>query len=146
MLTIAERTRGKLYVQTKNPNEPIIELMRSNNYSTWYRTEIAERLEYNYPPATTILKITWFGKIEEKEEIRNYLNELLSSYSPDIFDSEIIQKGKKIYALNAIIRPKREEWSLHALLDSKGLSETLNETLAKLPEGTILTVNPDNLL
>ena len=146
MLTIAERTRGKLYIQTKNPNEPIIELMRSNNYASWYRAELAERVEYNYPPASTILKITWFGKESEKETVRDYLKELLLPYTPDIFDSEIIQKGKKVSALNAIIRPKKDEWSLYALLAGRGLSETLRETLSKLPESTILTVNPDNLL
>ena len=146
LLTIAERTRGKLYVQTKNPNDPIIELLQSNNYSSWYRTELAERLEYNYPPASTILKITWTGKDSEKEAVQDYIKELLAPYAPDIFDSEIIKNGKKFPAVNAIIRPKKDEWSVYALLDGKGLSENLREVLSKLPEGTILTVNPDNLL
>ncbi len=66
-LAIAERTKGKLYVQTKNPEEPIIELIQSNNYASWYRNELAERMEYNYPPASTILKITWRGKEAEKD-------------------------------------------------------------------------------
>ena len=146
MLTIAERTRGKLYVQTKNPTEPIIELMQSNNYSAWYRAELAERLEFNYPPTTTILKLTWSGRESEKEAAKDYLNELLLPYAPDIFDTEVIKNGKRVPALNAIIRPKREEWSLYALLEGKGLSEILRETLSKLPENTTLTVNPDNLL
>ena len=146
MLSIAERTKGKLYIQTKNPHEPIIDLMRSNNYASWYRAELAERLEYNYPPASTILKITWAGKDSEKEAVRDYLKELLLPYLPDIFDTEIIRNGKKVSAINTIIRPKRDDWSLYALLDGKGLSEILRETLSKLPEGTILNVNPDNLL
>ena len=146
LLTIAERTRGKLYVQTKNPNDPIIKLLQSNNYSSWYKTELAERLEYNYPPASTILKITWSGKESEKEAVRDYLKELLMPYLPDIFDSEIIKNSRKFPAINAIIRPKKDEWSLYALLIGKGLSENLREILSKLPEGSILTVNPDNLL
>ena len=146
MLTIAERTKNKLYIQTKNPHEPIIELMSSNNYSSWYRTELAERIEYNYPPASTILKITWLGKIENREEIKKHLTELLEPYSPDIFDTHIIKAGKKIAAINAIIRPSINEWSLHALLDGKGLSKDLQHILSQLPENTIFTINPDNLL
>ena len=146
MLTIAERTRGRLYIQTKNPHEQIIELMQSNNYASWYRAELAERLEYNYPPATTILKITWMGKDSDRDAAREYLKELFLAYTPDMFDSDIIKNGKKITIINLIIRPKKDEWSLHALLDGKGLSENLREILSKLPEGSILNVNPDNLL
>jgi primosomal protein N' len=144
-LAIAERTRGRLYVQTKNPDEPIIELIKSNNYATWYRNELAERLEYNYPPASTILKITWRGKESEKDAARDYMEELLAPYAPDIFDSLIVVKGKKETVVNAVIRPKAEDWSVKALFE-KGLSETLRELLSRLPDGATLSVNPDNLL
>ena len=145
-LAIAERTKGKLYVQTKKPDEPIIELIQSNNYSSWYRNELAERLEYNYPPASTILKITWRGKLAEKDAAKDYMQDLLAPYAPDIFESILVSKGKKEIAVNAVIRPKNEEWSLYALLQGKGLSENLRELLAKLPEGAMISVNPDNLL
>jgi len=145
-LAIAERTRGRLYVQTRNPDEPIIELIKSNNYATWYRNELADRIEYNYPPASTILKVSWRGKDAEKDAAKDYLEELLAPFAPDIFESISVIKGKKELLLNAVIRPKSEDWSLAALFTQKGLSETLRETLAKLPDGTILSVNPDNLL
>ncbi len=145
-LAIAERTKGKLYVQTKHPDEPVIELIKSNNYATWYRSELAERAEYNYPPASTIIKVTWYGKESEKAAAKDYLEELLAPFSPDIFEGSIVSKGKRYPTVNAIIRPRRDEWSLHALLDGKGLSEVLRQTLAKLPDGAIVSVNPDNLL
>jgi primosomal protein N' len=145
-LAIAERTRGKLFVQTKHADEPIIELIKSNNYSSWYRGELYERMEFGYPPFATILKIVWRGKESEKDAARDYLAELLAPFSPDIFESVAITKGKREVAVNAVLRPKREEWSLSALLDGKGLSEVLREKLSKLPDGTILVVNPDNLL
>jgi primosomal protein N' len=145
-LAIAERTKGKLYVQTKNPEEPIISLIQSNNYASWYRNELAERIDYNYPPASTILKIVWRGKSNEKEAAKDYLQELLNPFTPDIFESAVIVRGKKEIVVNAVIRPKREDWSLYALLEGKGLSEILREILAKLPEGATLAINPDNLL
>ena len=145
-LAIAERTKNKLYVQTKHPDEPVIELIKSNNYASWYRNELAERAEYNYPPASTIMKIVWQGKESEKAAAKDYLEELLAPFSPDIFESSVVSKGKRLPAVNAIIRPRRDEWSLYALLDGKGLSEVLRQTLARLPDGATLTINPDNLL
>ena len=145
-LAIAERTRGRLFVQTKNPDEPIIELIKSNNYATWYRNELAERIEYNYPPASAILKVTWRGKEAEKDAARDYMEELLAPFAPDIFESTISVKGKREQVVNAVIRPKAEDWSIKTLFEHKGLSETLRETLSRLPDGALLSVNPDNLL
>ncbi|MBP6884824.1 MAG: hypothetical protein KBC17_03300, partial [Candidatus Pacebacteria bacterium] len=145
-LSIAERTRGKLYVQTKNPDEPILELVKSNNYSTWYRNELRDREEYHYPPFASIVKISWRGKESEKNAARDYLNEILSPFSPDIFESLVVTKGKRETAVHAVIRPNSNEWSIHSLLDGKGLSETIREALAKLPDDTVVSINPDNLL
>jgi primosomal protein N' (replication factor Y) len=145
-LSIAERTRGRLFVQTKNPDEPILDLVKSNNYSSWYRNELDEREEYHFPPYSTIIKIMWHGKESEKDAARDYLTETLSIFNPDIFEGTFVSKGKKEYAVNAVIRPNRDEWSLYALLEGKGLSEAIRETLAKLPESTIVSINPDNLL
>ncbi|MBP7804890.1 MAG: hypothetical protein KA052_01545 [Candidatus Pacebacteria bacterium] len=145
-LDIAERTTDKLYVQTKNPDEEIISLVQSNNYSSWYRNELAERMDYNYPPASTILKISWYGKAAEKDAAKDYMAEVLAPYAPDMFESTVVVRGKKETAVNAVIRPKRDEWSVYALLDGKGLSENLRELLAKLPDEAKIAINPDNLL
>ena len=146
LLSIAERTKGRLLVQTKNPSEPILELVATNNYASWYRNEVRERAEYNYPPFSTMIKCTWVGKESEKDAVRDYIKEVLSAYAPDMFDGVVIRKGKREVTVNALIRPKKEEWSLSALFDPKGLSETLRQALAKLPEGTAVSINPDNLL
>ncbi len=145
-LSIAERTKNKLFVQTKRIDEPILELIQSNNYSSWYRNELDEREEYLYPPYSTIIKVTWKGKEAEKSAVADYFKEVLSPFSPDIFDGQIITKGKKETAVHAVIRPRISEWSVSLVAEKKGLSEALREALAKLPEDAIVSVNPDNLL
>ncbi len=145
-IQIAERTRGKLYVQTKFADEPIIELIKSNAFMSWYKEELAERKSYGYPPYTTILKLVWHGKEAERDAARDYMKELLAPYSPDIFDSQMVSKGKREASVVAIVRPGSDEWSLYNLMNGKQLSETLRETLSKLPENTIFMVNPENLL
>ena len=145
-LSIGERTRGKLYVQTKNPHEPIIELVQANNYSGWYRGELKEREEYHYPPYSTIIKIVWTGKDADRDSVRARLAELLAPCTPDIFETGITKRGKREIAINAIIRPKREEWSVTALLSPRGLSPEIATILKQLPDGCMLSINPDNLL
>ncbi len=92
------------------------------------------------------MKITWRGKEAEKDAAKDYLEEILAPFAPDIFESIVVHKGKKETAVNAVIRPRREEWSLQALQSGRGLSETLREILAKLPDECTISVNPDNLL
>ncbi len=146
LLAIAERTKNKIHIQTKNTEEPIINLIKNNNYGSWYRTELEERREYQYPPFTTILKITWKGKDSEKEAVRDYLADILKAFSPDIFESTVSTKGKRETAIHAVIRPSIQDWSIGAITDGKGLSEILRKALANLPENTVISVNPDNLL
>jgi primosomal protein N' len=145
-LAIAERTHGTLYVQTRDPDEPILRLVRSNNYSQWYRSELAERLEYNYPPYATIIKITWRGKETEKQAATDYLQDILSPFSPDIFEGQLIAKGRRETVVNAVIRPKQADWSYSELIEGRALSEHLRKILARLPDECIISINPDNLL
>lgn len=145
-LSVAERTKDKLFVQTKHTDEPILELIKSNNYSSWYRSELDEREEYLYPPYSTIIKVTWRGKESEKNAVWDYLQELLQPFSPDIFENQTVTKGKKETAVHAVIRPAQSEWSISNLAENKGLSETLREALSKIPEGAVVSINPDNLI
>ncbi len=145
-LSIAERTSDKMFVQTNHKDEPLLELIKSNNYSSWYRNEIIEREEYLYPPFSTIIKITWKGKESEKDAVKDFLNELFEKFSADIFENQIVTKGKKEFAVHALIRPKRDDWSATKLFEGKGLSENLREALSKIPDGSVVSINPDNLL
>lgn len=144
--SIAERTQGKLHVQTKHEDEEILKLIRSNNYASWYKKELDERKEYRYPPYATILKIQWRGKESERPAAEDYIREVLAPFSPDIFETHVVTKGKKEAALNAIIRPQRDEWSVWSLLEGRGLSDVLKQALAQLPKECSIWVNPDNLL
>ncbi len=146
LLSVSERTKNQVFVQTKNPHEPILELVTNNNYANWYRHELKERSLYNYPPFSTIIKCTWVGKDSEKDSAKKHIQEVLEKYSPDMFDAVVIRKGKKETTINAIIRIEKEQWSLSSLFSPKGLSETLTRTLTALPEGCVISINPENLL
>ncbi len=42
--------RGKVYLQTKQPDSPIIPLIADNNYLQFYNNQLSERMLFHYPP------------------------------------------------------------------------------------------------
>ena len=72
------KKRGKVIIQTYNPNHWIIQQVIKNDYKTMYDQEILERKNFHYPPFYRIIKITL--KHREKNQVilsSNFLAENL---------------------------------------------------------------------
>lgn len=50
--------RGKVIVQTKNPQHPILQDILANDYESMYRRELQDRQQFGYPPYVRLVKIT----------------------------------------------------------------------------------------
>lgn len=49
--------KGNVFVQTSNPNHPVINHLKDHNYAGFYDFEIEERQNFNYPPFTRVIYI-----------------------------------------------------------------------------------------
>ncbi len=49
---------GKVIIQSCQPQHPALQYVVSNDFAAMYRSQIAERKEYRYPPVTRLVKIT----------------------------------------------------------------------------------------
>jgi primosomal protein N' (replication factor Y) (superfamily II helicase) len=49
---------GKVLIQTYNPNQAIVQTILTQDYKSFFDTEIEERRLFNYPPFTRIIKLT----------------------------------------------------------------------------------------
>lgn len=49
--------RGRVLVQTSQPEHPILQFLPSHDYLGFYRHELDERRRYNYPPFTRVINI-----------------------------------------------------------------------------------------
>jgi len=49
--------RGKVVLQTSDPDQPIIQDVISNNFHGFYRREMALREQFSYPPYTRLIQI-----------------------------------------------------------------------------------------
>lgn len=50
--------QGEVFIQSSNPNHPVLEHVVNNNYIEMYRSQIEEREQYNYPPFSRLILIT----------------------------------------------------------------------------------------
>lgn len=70
--------QGTVILQTSNPESKIIQSVCAHDYSRFYKTEIAEREMFKYPPFFRILHVILRGKDQEKlAQSADYLATLL---------------------------------------------------------------------
>ncbi len=50
-------TKGRVIVQTSQPDHPVIGYLLNHDYAGFYNHELEERLRYNYPPFTRVIDI-----------------------------------------------------------------------------------------
>ena len=50
--------RGKVIIQTFNPNHRILQQVTTNNYKEMYKEQLVDRWNYKYPPYYRLIKIT----------------------------------------------------------------------------------------
>lgn len=50
--------QGKVIIQTNDPEQPLLSYLRRHDYESFYRTEIAEREQFRYPPFYRMIRVT----------------------------------------------------------------------------------------
>ena len=113
--------RGKVYLQTYQPDHPIILNVINNDYYKMYEKQLIERKDYKYPPFVRLIRVTMKDKSFEKlnsssdwlnKAIRsNYKGIVLGPVYPEIsriknkYHKEFLIKIKDLQDLN-IFRSK----------------------------------------
>ena len=112
-------TEGKVIIQSRNPEQGIIELIRTGDYHTFYQREMMERKKYHYPPFTRMIHLTLRSKDkkltnEAAQRLANILKEdmgasrVLGPQEPlinkirDKFLMDIFLKIEKKYKMEAV--------------------------------------------
>ena len=52
---------GKVIIQTRQPDAPVMSLVRKNDYESFYQSQMEERSAFGYPPYTRIVTVTVKG-------------------------------------------------------------------------------------
>jgi primosomal protein N' (replication factor Y) len=135
LLSIRALTLRELIIQTRRADEKIFDHALKGNLNDFYRSSIEERKMWNYPPFTTLIKITLEGDKENIIAEMSLIQKNLEPQTVDIFPAFThTVKGK--YILHGLMRIPAGRW----------LDRELSDKLRALPPQVRVNIDPDNLL
>ena len=113
--------RGKVLIQTYNPQHPVIQQVLQNDFKGMYQNQIEERQSFSYPPFVQMIKITMkhtnFNRTNEGAEwFANALKEAFASKKGiEILGPEfpLISRIRNEYLKDVLVKVKPSELSIH---------------------------------
>jgi primosomal protein N' (replication factor Y) len=104
--------QGKVVIQTSDPAHRILRLMLRHDYATMFRMQAEERMAFNYPPFSRMVKISL--KHKDRSQLNHYA-EILGKDLKTIFgkrvlgpESPVISQVQLWYIKNILIKIERE--------------------------------------
>jgi len=135
LIRMRSMTTKNFIVQSRKSEEKIFEYGLKGNMSEFYKSTIADRESFNYPPFVTLIKITLEGKkdaiVKEMENVQN----ILDPFEVEVFPA-FTHTIRGNYVLHGLIRLKNEKWP----------STELVHKIRSLPPSVTVKVDPDSLL
>lgn len=137
-------TLNNLIIQTRIPDNKILQYILSGNVLPLCREDLAERKVFGYPPFKRLIKITFEGSASDTERARAFIENILGNYEPQIF-SAFVSRVKGKYITNTVIKVDPNIWPLPT--DEKEFpNKDLYQNLNKLPPSFSINVDPEDLL
>ncbi len=106
-----KQKRGKVIIQTQQPDHWVIKEVVNNNYENFYRRDLAERKKFGYPPHSRLIEITLKHKendyVQEAAQVlteifrKNLGNRVLGPHIP------LVSKIRNLYYRHIIIKIER---------------------------------------
>ena len=135
---------GEVIIQTYLPDHYIIQTARKQDYTQFYKKEIAFRKELNYPPFSHLINIILSGKREKEVEKKiKRLAEILNQKKKG--ETEVIGPSQCFH------KRIRGSYRFHLLLKGKNILE-MNKVLTQIPSEftespkTVIDIDPYNFL
>ncbi len=140
-----DQTEGRVYIQTYQPEHPVIQMAQKQDYTAFYEMEIAFRRLMEYPPFTKIYAIIFSGKEEKAvcDAADACANQLKMSLPEGIlFGPSALGSGKRKgeYRMHLLLRGKEEEKL------SSAVQEAVKKVMAEYEENVYFTILPDQEL
>ncbi|MBK5283853.1 MAG: primosomal protein N' [Bacteroidia bacterium] len=103
--------RGKVVIQTFQPQHRVIQNVVSNNYEAMYESEMLERKKFNYPPFFRLIEITLRHRNEElvSKAARTFASMLREKLKTSVLGPEppVVARVKNEWRQNILIKVNR---------------------------------------
>lgn len=120
--------KGKVVIQTRNTEQPVLKQIITNGYDRFYANEIAERQAHHYPPFTRLIGVivkNRDAKLASLTAIKfgNLIKEKLGTKRVLGPEEPVISKIRNEYLMELVIKLERSQVSLskvkHVLLEAR---------------------------
>jgi len=105
--------RGKVIIQTSNPDNSIIRDVIANNFLHMYNSQVSERKKFHYPPLYRLIQITIKHKKKEilNDASKQLANELRTIFGKRVMGPEFpsINKIQNWYLKNILLKIEKEK-------------------------------------
>lgn len=135
LLTLRAKTLKSILLQTQEPEREFFGFALRGDLLSFYRQEIVERKNFNYPPFTVLIKVSWETKLEKAEKETAEIVTKLEGYSTHTYTSKMPGRKTGLRA-NALLKIPRGKW----------MDERLFAILKNLSPKYVVSVDPDSLL
>ncbi len=104
--------RGKVIIQTTNPNNPIIQLVISHDYAALFEQEMNSRKIFNYPPFSRIIQL--YFKHGDKQRANAAAEFIASRLKPVLVDNligpaePVVNRVKNKYIYELMLKLPRD--------------------------------------
>ena len=116
--------QGKVFLQTKMSDAPVIPFIVSNDYQSFYDQQIGERLLFHYPPFHRLMYI--YLKHRDVQLLEGF-STILGKHMREIFDERIlgpdlppVAKVKQLYIRKIVLKVENElsQYKINELLQN----------------------------
>ncbi|MBT8245074.1 MAG: primosomal protein N' [Winogradskyella sp.] len=100
--------RGKVLIQTYNPNHNILQQVSTNSYAEMYKEQLNDRYNYKYPPIFRLIKITLKHKDYNRVNLAAdwYAKSLKQLFKANVLGPEFppVSRIRNLYNKNILIK------------------------------------------
>ena len=150
MLQVAGRAgrtekRGKVLIQTYNPNHRIVQLVSTSDYQEMYKEQLEERRQYRYPPFYRLIRFTLKGRdFSRVNEAADWLAKALGNvFGEHILGPEFppIARIRNEYYKNIVLKIPQKQ----SISRTKEVAERIIQTYRAIGayRGVKLVINVD---
>ncbi len=135
LLRLRSIAQKQFLIQSRSGTQAVFKTATSGNATDFHREELAERERLNYPPTTTLIKISAEGDQNEVEAAMQTLQQQLHEYQPLIFPA-FVEYAHGRYHMHLLLTLPRDTWP----------TAKLHAELSALPPRFAVNIDPESLL
>lgn len=145
IMDISTKTKNTCFIQTRFADQKITSILQSKKLFDFFEYDMEERKFWEYPPFSTIIKMSYEGLPKEVTILEKYIKKVFSDYEYYTYHTRAKTGSKTL--TNVIIKVSESEWPL-PWVSNKNQEKTdiLRQKLEHFPPSWSISVNPQNIL